>query len=135
MKPFLSRFCLPALTFGLFLASIPCARALTLEELAGTYQGSGTLTLADGRVIPVSFVSTYKPSGKVKSVTTVNGQRIVGHGRVNLITDHIFTGVADGGTTTGFIEFNGNQLRTVTLTRLDADGSVVIGRAEATRAQ
>ena len=133
MKPILSRLCRPALALGLLLASATGARALTLEELTGTYQGTTTVTLANGQTLSYPFTSKYKANGTVKSTATVNGQKVVGQGTYSFVTENLIVGTTTGGTVAIFLDLKNGVLTATGIARLDADGSVLVSHSEATR--
>ena len=116
-----------AATFALvclFLGCTSSAKALTNQDIAGVYEGTSAVTLPTGQTITANLKLTIKPTGKLKTKATVNGQTTSAKGKYQFVSEYGITESTDGGEALGFVDLNGPTLTFNLLVRLD-DGRVL----------
>ena len=111
---------LTILTFGLLFVAGHSASALTNDDIAGVYQGTSVATTSSGATITANLTITFKPTGKIKTVATVNGQTVNGKGRYQFVSEHGISESTNGGEALGFVELDGSTLTFNVLVRLDS---------------
>ena len=107
-------------------------RALTPEDLAGTYQGTSTATLANGAVITASVKLTCKSTGQIKTVSVVNGQTGTAKGTYSFASDDVLVGNFPSGEFTAFVKVDGQTLTLTLLVKSATDGSIISEKTTAT---
>ena len=108
------------------------ARALTVDELAGTYQGTSVATLPNGATFNANLTVTFKRNGKIQTFATVNGQTIKTKGKYQFASDDLILGNFPTGEFVAFVDVKGETLTFTILARSNADGSVISERTTAT---
>ena len=112
-------------TAALLFAATP-ARALTVEDIAGIYQGTSVATLPSGQTVTASVTIRLKNNGHEKVTAIVNGQTSVSKAVFAFASDDIIVGGNSASEFTAFITQNGTSLTLMVLAKELATGEFVL---------
>ena len=118
-----------SITFALAVAfilalSVTPARALTADEIAGIYRGTSVATLPSGERIYADLTATFRRSGNVKVVATVNGQSVTSRGNFRFVSGDVILQEFPTSESVAFVELSGDVLK-ATLVAKESNGEIV----------
>ena len=112
------------LTAGFLTLAASRAHALTLEDIAGTYQGTSVATLPTGQQVTASVTILFKKNGREKVTAIVNGQTSTTKGRCQFVSDDLIVGSFPTSEFTAFADLSGDTL-TLTVLAKQSSGAIV----------